>query len=249
MKRVYLIGDSLMQDYNYLSYPQYGYGSLFRMYVKEDVEVINLAHAGCSSKSFLEQGRFKPVFDEIKEGDLLIIEFGNNDEKVNDPKRYTNKDKEFLENIRYFYDIAIKNKANAIILTSPARFIIQNNILIDSHLGYPASLYQYAIKNKLNVIDLNEITKDIYNFIGFDNVRPYHLIYEKNEYYRYSQGVKDTSHYSFKGASLICFLILYYSQKFKFYDDYFIDVKDALKYNPDIIDKKIYDYLNKNFKF
>ena len=98
MKKIFLIGDSLMQDYNYLSYPQYGYGSIFRMFVKEEIEVVNLAHAGCSTKSFIEQDRFKTVTLEIKEGDLLIIEFGNNDEKINDPKRYTNKDKEFLDN-------------------------------------------------------------------------------------------------------------------------------------------------------
>lgn len=246
MKKVYLIGDSLMQDYNYLSYPQYGYGSIFRNFAKEGVEVVNLAKAGCSTKSFIEQGRFKIVVDEIKEGDLLIIEFGNNDEKVEDPNRYTNKDKEFLENIRYFYDTAINNKANAIILTSPTRFIVKDNILIDSHLGYPQALYQYARKNKLNIIELNQITQNIYNFIGFDNVKKYHLIYPKDKYYRFLEGVSDTSHYSFEGALLICVIVLYYLQNFKFYDEYFIRLEEVVKYNQDVIDMKIYNYLKQN---
>lgn len=243
MKKIYLIGDSLMQDYNYLSYPQYGYGSIFRMFVKEDIEVVNLAHAGCSTKSFIEQDRFKAVTLEIKEGDLLIIEFGNNDEKINDPKRYTNKDKEFLENIRYFYDTAIKNKANALILTSPTRLTIENNILVDSHLGYPETLYKYALSNNLNVIDLNEITKKIYNFIGLERAKEFHLIYPKGKYYRFNDGVNDTSHYNYKGATLICFIVLYYLQKFEFYDNYFVNLDETIKYNSDIIDKGIYKFL------
>lgn len=243
MKKIYLIGDSLMQDYNYLSYQQYGYGSIFRMFVKEDIEVVNLAHAGCSTKSFIEQDRFKAVTLEIKEGDLLIIEFGNNDEKINDPKRYTNKDKEFLENIRYFYDTAIKNKANALILTSPTRLTIENNILVDSHLGYPETLYKYALSNNLNVIDLNEITKKIYNFIGLERAKEFHLIYPKGKYYRFNDGVNDTSHYNYKGASLICFIALYYLQKFEFYNNYFVNLDETIKYNSDIIDKGIYKFL------
>lgn len=245
MRQVFLIGDSLMQHYNLTSYPQFGYGTMFNLFMKEDVCIINLAHAGCSTKSFIEQNRFKPVIENIKKDDLLIIEFGNNDEKELDPLRYTDKDTTFINNLKYFYNEAISKGANAYIFTSPTRFNIKDDLIIDDHKGYPQSIIKYLSSN-YNVIDLHSITTKFYNLYGLDKCHKFHLIYDKDIYYRYKNGTNDTSHYNNLGALLISSLMIYsLEKKFDKFNEYFITLEDALLYKPDLLDKDIINLIYK----
>ncbi len=245
MRQVFLIGDSLMQHYNLTSYPQFGYGTMFNLFTKEDVCIINLAHAGCSTKSFIEQNRFKPVIENIKKDDLLIIEFGNNDEKESDPLRYTDKDTTFIDNLKYFYNEAISKGANAYIFTSPTRFNIKDDLIIDDHKGYPQSIIKYLSSN-YNVIDLYSITTKFYNLYGLDKCHKFHLIYDKDVYYRYKDGTNDTSHYNKLGALLISSLMIYSLEKnFDKFNEYFITLEDALLYKPNLLDEDIINLIYK----
>ncbi len=204
MSKVYLIGDSLMQDYNIESYPQVGYGTTLRLYAKENVEVVNLAKAGCSTKSFLDQNRFKIVEEMITKDDLLIVEFGNNDEKDSDPFRYTDKDTTFIENLNYFKTKAIERGAKVIFATSPTRRTFENGLIIDSHKGYPQTMVKWCKENELICIDLNEITKDLYNLLGEIQTKKFHLIFGENIYTNFNEGKNDNSHYNQLGCIMVC---------------------------------------------
>lgn len=224
MKKIFFIGDSLAADYNIIALPQVGYGSILREYKADDIVFINLARQGCSTKSFLAQGRFKIVEDSISEGDLLLVEFGNNDEKINDPLRYTNKNKDFIDNLKYFYTTASNNNALCIFITSPTRCKFENNQIIDTHLGYPEAIVNFCNNNGYLCIDLNELTKKLYNYIGEKEALKYHLVYDKGIHKRFINGSDDTSHYNLNGAKMIVELLLReLKNKFDKYYDYFID--------------------------
>ena len=165
MRKVFMIGDSLMQDYNALSYPQFGFGQMIKPFILDDVMFLNLSKAGRSTKSFIDQKRFDDILKIIEEGDLLIVEFGNNDEKVDDLSRYTDKDTTFLSNLNYFYTSTKEKGADCIFITSPTRneFDEQGHI-IDTHKGYPKAMYDWCQKNNYLCYELNEESKRIYNF-------------------------------------------------------------------------------------
>ena len=95
MRKIYMIGDSIMQTNLYDKYPQTGWGQMLSLFVCDDVEVVNLAKNGTSTKSFIEQKRFEMVENNIKNDDLLIIGFAHNDEKIQDENRYTNPKTKF----------------------------------------------------------------------------------------------------------------------------------------------------------
>ena len=232
MKKVFLIGDSLMQDYNGSLYPQYGYGTLIKPFIKDDILVFNLARAGASTKSFINEKRFDFVKNNIEKDDLLIIEFGNNDEKIEDVNRGTKRDSEFLDNISYFIETAKNVCANFILLTSPTRHNFINNMIEDNHKGYPKALVDFALKNNYYIIDLNEITKEYYNALGESETESFHLIFDAGYYKRFNDGVKDHSHYTYKGALFIASIIIKELEKsYKLFNEYFNSYNEVIEYN------------------
>ena len=88
MLTIFYIGDSTAARNNIHSYPQTGMSQGLSLYVKESVRIESHAKNGRSTKSFLDEGRFAAVESAMKPGDLLLIQFGHNDEKP-DAARHT----------------------------------------------------------------------------------------------------------------------------------------------------------------
>lgn len=93
---IYLAGDSTVKTYEESQYIG-GWGQYLDLFLDENVNVVNAANGGRSSRSFINEGRlydiddanFKYSFsqnngnsigDVIKEGDFLFIQFGHNDD-------------------------------------------------------------------------------------------------------------------------------------------------------------------------
>lgn len=104
------------------------------------------AKNGRSTKSFIDEGRFKNVLDKLSQGDYVICQFGHNDEKDNDLTRYTDKDTSYLDNLAYFHDEVEKKGAHIVYATSITRRKFQNGKCIDTHKGYPQSMKNGVIK-------------------------------------------------------------------------------------------------------
>ena len=88
---VYTIGDSTMANKDTTNgNPERGWAQGLQEFFDADrVIVENHAANGRSSRSFFDEGRWKPIVDKLKPGDYVFIQFGHNDEKAEDPKRYT----------------------------------------------------------------------------------------------------------------------------------------------------------------
>src|SRR5687768_10644359 len=77
---VWLIGDSTMSIKESRYYPETGWGMPFVHFWDSTVKVDNRARNGRSSKSFTAEGLWKPVIENMSEGDYVFIQFGHNDE-------------------------------------------------------------------------------------------------------------------------------------------------------------------------
>ena len=86
--RIFWIGDSTVQYNNISTWPQCGMGQALDLYLASGITVCNHARNGRSTKSFREEGLWAPVEAALRPGDLLLIQFGHNDEKSEDPARY-----------------------------------------------------------------------------------------------------------------------------------------------------------------
>jgi lysophospholipase L1-like esterase len=77
---VFTIGDSTVKNADKDSTDMWGWGSVLGQYVNADKAVVdNQAMAGRSARTFLDEGRWDRVYDALREGDVVFIQFGHND--------------------------------------------------------------------------------------------------------------------------------------------------------------------------
>ena len=62
-------------------------GQVLDLFVRPDIAVYDHARNGRSTNSFREEGLWTPVKDALRPGDLLLMQFGHNNEKIEDPTR------------------------------------------------------------------------------------------------------------------------------------------------------------------
>jgi len=80
---VFFVGDSTMRS----NAPLRGWASEVEAFFdKSKINVINRAIGGRSSKTFITEGKWDHVLDELKPGDFVVVQFGHNDAgKYDDP--------------------------------------------------------------------------------------------------------------------------------------------------------------------
>lgn len=203
MNKIFMIGDSTMQYNNIFSYPQTGWGQVLHLFTKNNWLIEDHAKNGRSTKSFIDEGRFKNVLDKLSQGDYVICQFGHNDEKDNDLTRYTDKDTSYLDNLAYFHDEFEKKGAHIVYATSITRRKFQNGKCIDTHKGYPQSMKKWCDKNHYTCIDLNQLTLALYNELGEENTKKFHMIFGPKKFENYPEGKEDNSHLVYDGAIMI----------------------------------------------
>ena len=103
-KRIITLGDSTMQFNNFLKFPQTGWPQALERFVRLDVEILNFAVNGKSTKNFISLQLFDRALNNIRESDLVLIEFGHNDVKKEDLTRYTEPFGEYQQNLKYMVE-------------------------------------------------------------------------------------------------------------------------------------------------
>src|SRR4051794_25891447 len=116
---VYMIGDSTMADRPTPERNPYrGWGQMLPQFLDDSVAVRNFAVNGRSTKSFIDEGRWTAVLAQLQPGDYVIIQFGHNDEKREDPARYTDPNGSYRDNLRRFVEETRAKGATPILCTS-----------------------------------------------------------------------------------------------------------------------------------
>ncbi|GAA5221020.1 rhamnogalacturonan acetylesterase [Membranihabitans marinus] len=210
---VFSIGDSTMAQYDVEklskkyggdNYPLRGWGMALPYFLKDNVNYVNGGKSGYSSKSYRSRGSWDEIKSQIKKGDFVIIQFGHNDQKINDAKRYTEANTEFKDNLRNYIHEVQALKAHPILATSIARRVFnEEGELKDSHGDYVKVTRQLADEEGIPLIDLNQQTTDYINKIGVDQSTSMFLHLDENEFSGLPDGLIDNTHLSIEGAELV----------------------------------------------
>ncbi len=192
MERILYAGDSTVQLNKIDTYPQTGMGQVLSLYTRDGVEVKNFAKNGRSTKSFIDEGRLAAMERELRPGDLLLVQFGHNDEK-DDPARHTCPDTDFQENLLRFAQAAKERGARAVFVTPIARrlFDAQGRFCAGSHGAYPEAVKAAAARAGVPVVDLTSITEAYLERVGDLWSRPLFV------------WPKDNTHLKYEGAILM----------------------------------------------
>lgn len=201
--KIFMMGDSTMKYNNIYSYPQFGWGQVLHLFAKNECLIEDHAENGRSTKSFIAEGRFDVILNRIQAGDFVICQFGHNDEKKQDPTRYTEPYGEYQSNLLYFAQEVEKKDGHIVFATSITRHKFENGICVNSHLDYPQAMLDFAKEHHYTCIDLNQLTIDLYNRLGEEESKKYHMIFPKNAYAAHPEAKDDHSHLLFEGAMMI----------------------------------------------
>ena len=150
MPAIYIIGDSTVED----NQPPFrGWGWALPKFVKEGVDVRNHALSGRSTRSFLEEGLWEPVEKGLSAGDLLLIQFGHNDEK--DDERHTDPDTTYKQRLWEYCDFAYSKGAFPVLITPVSRrFFVPPASLLYTHGEYPRAMRELAKEKNVPLCDL-----------------------------------------------------------------------------------------------
>jgi lysophospholipase L1-like esterase len=194
---VFLAGNSTVVDQD--DDPWASWGQIFPRFLKKGVAVSNQAESGLSLGSFLSSNRLKKVMSMMKPGDYLFIEFGHNDQKEKGPddgafKSYTERMKLFVNEFR-------QKGGNPVIVSPANRRSFDENGKITNSLGeYPEAARQVAKELKVPFIDLNAMTKMMYESLGPEPSKNLFVIYPANTFPDQKDALNDNTHFNSYGA-------------------------------------------------
>jgi lysophospholipase L1-like esterase len=197
---VYMIGDSTMSDRSPEDAAR-GWGQALGQFFDEEVVVRNFAASGRSTKSFIDEGKWDAVASRLARGDILIIQFGHNDQKSEDPTRFTNPTTGYRRNLERFVTEARARGATPILASSIVRRKFNaRGVLEDTHGLYPLVVHSVARDLAVPFVDLQLLTEDLVRRAGPDSSRALYVWLAPGASSRYPAGRQDDTHLSPAGA-------------------------------------------------
>jgi lysophospholipase L1-like esterase len=206
---VYVIGDSTASVYASDLYPRTGWAQPLQDYFAPACATIHDdALSGRSSKSFYDEGDWTPIRASLHAGDTVLIQFGHNDEKADDPTRFTDPFTTFEQYLTSYIDDTIAAGATPILITPINRNSWSNGTLNDTHGNYPVAMRQLAQAKHVALVDATALTRSYFERIGQAATTALFMDLAPGQFPNYPNGNTDDTHLQEKGARAIAQLIL-----------------------------------------
>jgi lysophospholipase L1-like esterase len=190
---VYLAGDSTMVDQDVE--PWASWGQQLPRFFLPGVTVVNDAESGESAASFLGEQRFAQIMSLIKPGDYFFVQFAHNDQKVpNGLPSYIRIMTDFVTQVR-------AKGATPIIVTAQNRnsFDAEGHIK-DTLAGYPQASRQIAKDTNTALIDLNDMSKTMFEAMGPEGTNHAFMNFKAGSYPGVERDIADSTHFNNFGA-------------------------------------------------
>ncbi len=205
--KIWMIGDSTMSIKEKKAWPETGWGMPFTNFWDSTVTVENRARNGRSTKSFMSEGLWKSVTDELAEGDYVFIQFGHNDE-VPTKKTATTPGEFKLNLIKYITETRDK-KAIPVLLTAVARRKFDAaGILESTHEAYSTITRAVAKETNVLFIDVDKKSQVLLQQMGVESSSYLFNHLKPGEHPNYPDGVEDNTHFNELGARKVAQLVL-----------------------------------------
>jgi pectinesterase len=196
---IHMAGDSTMADKKPDKFPETGWGMAFKNLFNENVQVVNYAANGRSTKSFISENRWQKLVDNVKEGDYVFIQFGHNDEKVDKPGVGTTLQEYEANLTRFVKEVQAKN-AFPVLCTPVMRRSYTDGHFTNSHGEYPASVKKVAAAMQVPLIDMLETSRALLEKTGIEESKKFYLIADSAVWANYPKGITDNTHFRQEGA-------------------------------------------------
>lgn len=207
--RLHLVGDSTMADKVNLAYPERGWGQLLPEFMLPELSIINHAANGRSTLRFLNEGRWQLLITELQAGDYVLIQFGHNDQKKDDPSRYAAADSTYPQLLsRFIGEVRARNAIPLLATPICRRSFDEQGKLENNLLQYADAMRKVAAQEKVALFDLNaQSCADLSQF-GQTASQAYFIQVPAGLYQKFPEGKIDNTHLNTQGASWIAQLFV-----------------------------------------
>jgi lysophospholipase L1-like esterase len=194
---VFLAGNSTVVDQD--KEPWAAWGQMIPRFFTKDVAIANYAESGESLSSFKSAHRLQKILSIMKPGDYLFVEFGHNDQKQKGPgigpwDSYTKLFKEFIESAKAKGGIPV-------VVTSVCRRNFDSTAHVINTLGdFPEAARKVAHDENVALIDLNAMSKILYEAWGPEKSVKAFVHYPANTFPGQDQPLADNTHFNTYGA-------------------------------------------------
>lgn len=162
---VFVAGDSTVSSYKDTPSPndQAGWGQMLQDFVRDDVTVDNRAIGGRTARRFIDDGALDKIWNDIKSGDVLLVQFGTNDSNRDATydldgqtiPYYLDPETDFKTYLMKYIDGAHQHHATAVLVTPPPR----NSAYCTGGNGvaaYAQAMRELASAQQVLLSDLNQ---------------------------------------------------------------------------------------------
>ncbi|MDG5788541.1 GDSL-type esterase/lipase family protein [Evansella sp. AB-P1] len=185
-----LLGDSTVKSYTFEQAPMSGWGQVIgRLFDQRKARVINYAMGGRSFKNAYAEGRLNDILMTGKMGDYIFIQFGHNDERVDEQHRFGrgSSEEQYITFMKDLYVPAIEARGMIPIFVTPMSrldaSVSEDGAYINSFQKkrFPDIMKKVGEDLRIPVIDLNARSVEYYNEIGVEATVALYMSVEAGE--------------------------------------------------------------------
>ena len=213
-RRVMLAGDSTVAPYVATAYPMCGWGAHLGAALTarcippgagagSPVHVVDLAKNGASTESHREEGLWPAVLDAATVGDLVVLQFGHNDQKhahLDAFGGFTARLTDMITEVRAL-------GAHPVLCTPVARRHHEHGQLLYTHGEYPAAVIALAEELEVPLLDLHARTRTLIETLGEQPSRRLFTQLPAGASPLYPEGIEDNTHFSVEGAITVAEIV------------------------------------------
>lgn len=193
---VYLAGDSTVVDQD--NEPWAAWGQMLPSFFGPGVSIANHAESGETIRSFVGERRFDKIFSTIHAGDYLLMQFGHNDQKQGAGYVLPN---DYAALLRQYIALARSKGAHPILVTSMNRRTYDSTGKVrDTLAPYPRVVREVGASEDVPVLDLNALSKTLYEAVGEAKSRSMFVYADANTYPNQTEALHDDTHFNAYGA-------------------------------------------------
>ena len=194
---IFLCGNSTVVDQD--KEPWASWGQMIPRFFNDSICIANYAESGESANTFIGAGRLKKALTQMKAGDYIFMEFGHNDQKQKGPGKGAYYS--FMTSLKTYIDEARARGAHPVLVTpTQRRSFNEAGKIEDTHGEFPEAMRWLAAKENVPLINLNELTRTLYEALGVDNSKRAFAHYPANTYPGQKTALADNTHFNTFGA-------------------------------------------------
>lgn len=219
-RRIVLAGDSTVAPYVATAYPMSGWGAhlgaaltarcaLLDLGGSADgpivapLHVIDLAKNGATTESHRAEGLWSAVLDAAAPGDLVLLQFGHNDQKHEHLSAWNGYTENLTRMIAEVRDLG----AHPVLCTPVARRHYEGGKLLRTHGEHPTAVLALSETFDVPLLELQSHTRALITALGEEPSRQLFTQLPAGTSDLYPEGIEDNTHFSVDGAIAVAEIV------------------------------------------